>query len=307
MNHKVSVIVPTRNRKSVLRAVNSILNQTYDNVEVIVVDDGSSSEFNIEDILSNVIHDRRLKIVGYSESKGSAVARNFGADHATGHYITFLDSDDAYTPTCISIHILTHASGREGLISYGRGIRCTFTADRPDKVLSIEPTQPKEESETCAEYLFGREGRMFTPTLFLKLADFKKIRFNDILLRHVDYGFVIDAERASMKFQFIEEPLFYWISSGADEGHSVKGISSTNSFLFLDSYQLKMTRREVILFITNKLTEVSILSRDLSPLFQSIKRYGLPSICYFNVLVSLFGTFSKMAVRKLSQKLSVFR
>lgn len=87
----VSVIVPTYNTsKYIKKCIDSILNQTFENIELIVVDDGSND--NTKDIV-NQIDDRRLKYI-YKENGGVSSARNLGIDLSTGNYIMFVDSDD---------------------------------------------------------------------------------------------------------------------------------------------------------------------------------------------------------------------
>ncbi|VVS95301.1 glycosyltransferase family 2 protein [Desulfoluna spongiiphila] len=102
INHLVSVIIPTYNReKSILRAVSSVLNQTYTNIEVIVVDDGSTD--NTESIVLK-IKDKRLKYFK-TKNHGANFARNFGIKKSSGEIIGFNDSDDEWLPTKIEIQL----------------------------------------------------------------------------------------------------------------------------------------------------------------------------------------------------------
>lgn len=91
----ISIITPTYNRAHILsRAIKSVLNQTFLDWELIIVDDGSADNSK-ELILS--FNDSRIQYV-YQENKGVCFARNHGASIAKGEYITFLDSDDYVTP-----------------------------------------------------------------------------------------------------------------------------------------------------------------------------------------------------------------
>ncbi|TFT47977.1 glycosyltransferase family 2 protein, partial [Proteus mirabilis] len=93
----VSVIIPAYNAKKYLeRAVNSVLNQSYKNVEVIIINDGSSDDtLSIIKKLS-VLH---KEIIFFShENQGISKTRNKGIELAKGEYICFLDSDDTYEP-----------------------------------------------------------------------------------------------------------------------------------------------------------------------------------------------------------------
>lgn len=92
---KFSIIMPTYNReKTIGRAIKSVLNQSYKNWELIVVDDGSTDNTNDE---INKIKDSRLKYF-FQENKGRSSARNSGISLSSGDFICFLDSDDKYYP-----------------------------------------------------------------------------------------------------------------------------------------------------------------------------------------------------------------
>lgn len=96
----VSVIVATYRRDVALKnALESLKNQTYDNFEVIVVDDNGDSEWNkkVKDIIDS-ISDLNVKLIVDNPNKGSAGARNKGIFAANGEYVTFLDDDDIYLP-----------------------------------------------------------------------------------------------------------------------------------------------------------------------------------------------------------------
>ena len=95
-NPTVSVIIPTYNRAHLIsRAIKSVLNQTYQDFEVIVVDDGSTD--NTEEVIKEFQKkDERIKYVRHEKNKGGSAARNTGIKAAKGKYIAFLDSDDEW-------------------------------------------------------------------------------------------------------------------------------------------------------------------------------------------------------------------
>jgi glycosyltransferase involved in cell wall biosynthesis len=101
-NELVSIILPTYNRVDLLKnAVDSVLVQTYENFELIIVDDGSSDE-----TLSFVksLKDERIKLIS-QENMGRSRARNNGLQVAAGSLITFIDSDDLYMPRKIELQV----------------------------------------------------------------------------------------------------------------------------------------------------------------------------------------------------------
>lgn len=93
MKEKISVIIPIYNVEDYLeQCVESILNQTYTNLEIILVNDGSTdSSGEICDRYKNI--DKRIKVI-HKENGGLSDARNYGIEASTGDYIAFLDSDD---------------------------------------------------------------------------------------------------------------------------------------------------------------------------------------------------------------------
>ena len=91
---RVSVIIPTYNRVNVLtRAIDSVLDQTVTDLEIIVVDDGST-----DDTLSvlNSYQDPRVRHIAHDTNRGANIARNTGIEAAKGEYVAFLDSDDEW-------------------------------------------------------------------------------------------------------------------------------------------------------------------------------------------------------------------
>jgi glycosyltransferase involved in cell wall biosynthesis len=93
MNPKVSVVIPSYNRADkVLKGIESVLTQTFSDLEVIVVDDGSAD--NTEDVIAKTFGDRVRYY--YQANQGVSAARNKGIAEARGEWIAFLDSDDLW-------------------------------------------------------------------------------------------------------------------------------------------------------------------------------------------------------------------
>jgi len=92
----VSVIIPTYNRAHLVgRAIRSVLNQTYQDFEIIVVDDCSTD--NTEEIVKG-FNDHRIRYMRHDRNRGGSAARNTGIKASQGKYIAFLDSDDEWLP-----------------------------------------------------------------------------------------------------------------------------------------------------------------------------------------------------------------
>ena len=89
----ISIIVPVYNsEKYIDKCLDSILNQTYKDLEIVLVNDGSNDQ-SLKILEKYALRDTRIKVVN-QENKGVAAARNTGLDNATGEYILYVDSDD---------------------------------------------------------------------------------------------------------------------------------------------------------------------------------------------------------------------
>lgn len=101
----VSVVIPTYNRPdNLVRAVESVLSQTYKQIEVVVVDDNnpeSEARLLTENIMRKFNDNPQVKYIKHEKNKNGSAARNTGARASKGSYVAFLDDDDEYTPTRI--------------------------------------------------------------------------------------------------------------------------------------------------------------------------------------------------------------
>lgn len=94
MNETVSIVVPVYNaEKYIENTVKCVLSQTYDNWELILVDDGSKDK-SVE--IMKRMTDERIRVLEFGEGGCAALARNMGIDAATGRYLAFLDADDLW-------------------------------------------------------------------------------------------------------------------------------------------------------------------------------------------------------------------
>jgi len=110
MNEKVSIVIATYHRCDLLpRAVRSASEQTYKNVEIIVVDDNppeSEERLKTEKVMEELLRgDERIIYLRNEKNAGGAVSRNNGIARSTGEYVAFLDDDDEYLPERIEVQL----------------------------------------------------------------------------------------------------------------------------------------------------------------------------------------------------------
>lgn len=118
MEQKISIIVPVYNTDDYLdRCIQSILNQTYTNLEIICINDGSTD--NSGDILEKYAEqDRRIKVI-HKQNEGVAAARNDGLQIATGEWIGFVDSDDYISENMYDVMLNANISQEADIVSCG--------------------------------------------------------------------------------------------------------------------------------------------------------------------------------------------
>ncbi len=121
----VSVIIPTYNREEFIRdAIESVLSQGYKDLEIIVVDDGSTDDTKLA--VDGYVQRYSEKIFYfYQKNAGPASARNLGVRHARGEYIAFLDSDDLWTPDSLEKRVALLKSNPDAGLVYGAYQRFT--------------------------------------------------------------------------------------------------------------------------------------------------------------------------------------
>ena len=117
----VSVIIPTYKRKETLKsAIESIIKQTYENIEIIVVDDnGADSVYrkSVEEIMEQYQENSKIIYLKNEKNMGGAAARNAGIQEAKGEYLAFLDDDDMYYPEKIEKQVSLFEKSRDSKLA----------------------------------------------------------------------------------------------------------------------------------------------------------------------------------------------
>lgn len=109
---EISIIIPAYNNTKLLtQALDSVQNQTFEDTEVIVIDDGSKADF--EPIINE--YDDSVLLITHEENQGAATARNTGIKAARGEYIAFLDADDLWHPTKLEKQYAVFENNTENL------------------------------------------------------------------------------------------------------------------------------------------------------------------------------------------------
>lgn len=168
---KVSVIIPTYNRANLIsRAIQSVLNQTYQDFEIIVVDDASRDDTKI---VVNNFNDDRIIYIRHEINKGGGASRNTGIKMAQGDYIGLLDDDDEWLPEKLEKQVIKFQDSSEevGLIYSG----FYYILEKNDTVMyEVYPTL---SGNVYVELLKGCI--LGSPTPLIKKSSFEKAGFFD--------------------------------------------------------------------------------------------------------------------------------
>lgn len=202
----ISVIIPVYNvAPYVKQCLDSVLNQTYDNIEIIIVDDCGKDESMsiVETIKQNYYGPKKIKIVHHEKNRGLSAARNTGVDNSTGSFISFIDSDDFISQNMMEVMLKEIEKGEVGIVSclplYGKpGSYGVFYKEwEISEELVISPMDYAEMLLTCktSHTAWGklyrrdilintkfREGQLNEDTLFV-YDSMKYIEDNNVWLK----------------------------------------------------------------------------------------------------------------------------
>lgn len=192
-----TVIIPTYNRGAVIcKAINSVLNQTYQNFELIIVDDGSCD--NTQDVVAG-IEDLRVRYI-FQNNGGGSNARNTGIDAADGEYVAFLDSDDLFQPLHLE-NALPVLESDKNICIYSQII-----VDRGDGITYLKPPRALRSNENISDYLLRDRGFVPTSTVIVPKKLARAIRYDEELTYGQDTDFAIRLFHAGVRFKLLQQP-----------------------------------------------------------------------------------------------------
>ncbi|WP_081675829.1 glycosyltransferase family 2 protein [Butyrivibrio sp. AC2005] len=228
----ISIVMPTYNGSRYIReCIEAIINQTYKNIEFIIVDDGSNDKTN--DICKQyAANDHRIKVVK-TINRGVSAARNKGISEASGEYIVFVDDDDYPELTLIEKYVEAYDCWKNKDVSFvlcGMNFKNAYNKRVPDKVMVLETGRGYILGES---YLLSRNSA--STLSWLKIFNFvtnkcyklrvikdNKIEFDENVSVGEDLKFNIDyLEQCEGNIGMLNLPLYNYIKRKND-GLSVK-------------------------------------------------------------------------------------
>lgn len=240
MNELISVIVPVYNvEKYLKKSLDSISNQTYENIEIIVIDDGSTDNGYIIYNQCKLL-DNRIKII-FQNNGGLSAARNTGILNATGELLMFLDSDDYIENTMIEILYEKMLKDKSDLAV------CNFNIVQEDKKVEIIKNSclfAEEEKRMDNKQYFNTLILNQNPVLVVSWGKlYKKKIFNEISFTvnkiHEDEFVIHKIIDLCTRISYIEKPLYYYLQradSITGKKYSIKNLDSVEALLIRARY-----------------------------------------------------------------------
>ncbi|MDD5427698.1 MAG: glycosyltransferase family 2 protein [Candidatus Omnitrophica bacterium] len=212
---KVSVIIPAYNRAHTLMpAVKSAIDQHYDNMEIIIVDDCSSD--NTKDVVAGIA-DKRIKYLRRAKNGGVAAARNDGIRAASGDYIAFLDSDDAWMPGKIEAQLKAFAENESAGLVFVNAYETAADGAARSFIDRPEPSRVVYGSKDRAAGIFPGSIMVAPPTgWMIKKAAIDKTGFFDENMSVWEDCDYLARLAARFDIYFVNVPLIVIAAGGSD-------------------------------------------------------------------------------------------
>ena len=263
----ISIIVPIYNaEKYIKKCLDSIINQTKKEIEIILVNDGSTD--NTENIIKEY-KDKRIKYFK-NNNHGIGYTRNFGIDKSTSKYIMFLDSDDYLDKTaCEELFKKAEKDNLDIVISDFYKVY----EDRVEeiKLPSFEDSSLKENPDILTEYL----------NPWAKLYNSKLVKDNNIKfvedLKYEDAPFVIEALDKAKKIGKVNKPLNYYVIHGNSET-TVRDRKCFDILQIVDKIRKYTKNKEYLKDKIDKLTVRILTNYTIQQRNQKSKKIGLEFI-----------------------------
>jgi len=267
---KISIIVPIYNTDKFLEdCIKSLINQSYSNIEIILINDGSTdNSLSICEKYKQI--DSRI-IVKSIENSGVSIARNIGLNMVTGDYVTFVDSDDWIEPHTIKLALnnISEEDAEIAIWSYFKNY------EHKEVELSLVPGESRRfcnDSDKEILYLksiyahYNRTTKtedVPVGTVMCKLykVDFirkNNLKFNPKLIRSEDVIFAINAFKLANKIIYFDESLYHYRINSNSMSFGFKYISDTETPFNLLVDELNKFK---ILMNNNKLIQEVIYCR----------------------------------------------
>jgi glycosyltransferase involved in cell wall biosynthesis len=225
----VSVVIPTFNRAGlVVRAIESVLAQTFRDLELIVVDDASSD--NTVDVIGQ-IDDARLRVVRLTKNERQAHALNVGIAQARGEFVAFLDDDDEWLPNKLEAQLARLAQETDPRMS---AVYCRCYVQTSEELRAPRPGSDLPEGDITDGLL--RRKMIMTPSAYLvrRGALLEVGGFDESLVASQDLDLWLRLSQAGHHFVIVADPLMIYHAEHLTVRVSTNAVAQLRGFRTID-------------------------------------------------------------------------
>ena len=298
---KVSVIIPTYNRASLLeKSIQSVLNQTFQDFEIIIVDDCSTD--NTEQVVKIFQEkDNRIRYIKHEKNRGAAAARNTGIKAARGEFVAFQDSDDEWfsDKLLLQMQVFSNAQKDVGVVYTG-----FWRITNKKKIYIPHSWVKQKEGYILRELLIGNF--IGTPTAIVRKECLIKMGMFDERLHSLEDWELWLRISKFYKFKCINKPLLV--------SYFTPNSVSTNKYAFIEAMNL-ILKKHFREFSSNKkilskhycvlgnfMCQYDDFKKGRSFLLKSLKLYPFRGKSFALFLLSLLGYSFYLNIARLKGK-----
>ena len=273
LNPKVSVIIPVFNtEKYIKRCIESIESQTYNNIELILINDVSTDKSldiikSFQDLYDNII------LINLKEKSGVSIARNEGIKKASGHFIMFVDSDDYLENTCIEKCVRVALKKKSDIVCFG----------------NIEVFQEKKKKSLKIKRIYAHTvwGKLFSLNFITK----HKLKFLPNYWIGEDSIFCLETLLYNPKISYLNEALYNYLkySENSLTKQPIDKVKSENYKTLIYMLRLKPSFIYYNIFI-RRISEIyrSIFDKKFAPLKEITKNDNINYIFIIGLVFRIF-------------------
>ena len=298
---KVSIVIPTYNRAWLLRkAILSVLNQTYQDFEIIVVDDASTD--NTIDAI-NALNSKKIKYIRHDVNKGEAGARNTGILNTNGQYIAFLDDDDEWLPKKLELQVnkFENSPQKVGLI-YTGSISYYY---KENKLIRKTQNIPLHKGEMY--HILMKRNIIGPPScVLIRRKCMEKIGLFDSAIAYgLDYDYWIRISK-HFDFKYLSEPLVKYRVHENRLSNNIE-LRAQGARDLAKKYGKKTIAnnywRSIYLPLGIERCNKGEMIKGIKAMLESIRHYPTRKISYFYLGISLLGFSNFKRAMVLKEKL----
>ena len=212
---KISIIVPVYNReKYIEKCLRSLIAQSYEKIEIIVVDNNSKDD-SVAIIKKLAKEDTRIKLYG-CKKQGVSAARNYGLAKATGDYVTFVDSDDYCLPHMIQL-LSENARENDSDIS----VCAIDSRNESGEKLPEDNSKSQYQGRNCVKRYLCAPAAVYGKLFKTEILKKYQITFREDISLAEDLAFVTEVAAHTNKISFIDDACYVYISQDDSLMHAL--------------------------------------------------------------------------------------